>query len=99
MAQSLSLGTASLRQGRERKLSKIPERKTASMDLPERFRVEDDEEEDGAQGDEENPETFVQQSMYGIIAAAQSRGDFKPSLPPFSGSESESEGEGSKRAS
>ena len=99
MAQSLSLGTASLRQGRERKLSKIPERRTASMDLPERFRVDDDEEEDGTQGDEENPETFVQQSMYGIIAAAQSRGDFKPSLAPFSGSESESEGEGSKRAS
>jgi sterol 3beta-glucosyltransferase len=97
MAQSL--GTASLRQGGGRKLTKIPERRTVSMDLPERFRVDDDEEEDGAQGDSENPETFVQQSMYGIIAAATSKGNFKPSLQPFSGSESESEGEGSKRAS
>lgn len=95
-----SLGTATLRQssGGSRKLSKIPERRAVSMDLPERFRVDDDE-EDGAQGDENNPETFVQQSMYGIIAAAHSKGNFQPALQPLSGSESESEGEGSKRAS
>lgn len=99
MAQSL--GTATLRQGGSRKLSKIPERRTTSMDLPERFRVDEDEEEeeDAAQGDEDNPETFVQQSMYGIIAAAHSTGNFKPALQPLSGSESDSEGEGSKRAS
>ena len=96
---SQSLGTATLRPGSARKLRKLSERGRVSMDLPERFRMDDEDEEDGGRVDEDNPETYVQQSMYGIIAAAHSRANFKSTLQPFSGSESESEGEGSRRNS
>ncbi len=61
------------------------------MDIPERFREDDEEEEeDASRTDEQSPEAFVQQSMYGIIAAAQ-KGGFQSSLQPLSGSESDSE--------
>ena len=66
------------------------------MEVPERFDVDDDDEEDGGRLAEDKPETYMQQSMYGIIAAAQSQGNFRSTLQPFSGSESESEGESSK---
>src|ERR1700761_3972154 len=99
MASSLSLGTASLKPSSARKLSQpTQEIRRLSMDLPERFRVDDDDEEDGGRPDEKHPETFVQQSMYGIIAA-QSRRNLAATLRPVGGSESESEGEGSKRNS
>ncbi|KAK5169131.1 Sterol 3-beta-glucosyltransferase [Saxophila tyrrhenica] len=63
------------------------------MDLPERFKEDDGEEEDASKLDENHPEGFVQQSMYGIIAAAHGKGNFKSSLQRLSGSESESESE------
>jgi sterol 3beta-glucosyltransferase len=63
------------------------------MDIPERFKSDDEEEEeDAGKPDEKHPETFVQQSMYGLIAAAQ-KGGFHGNLQPLSGSESESESE------
>ena len=96
---SQSLGTASLKPSGTRRLSKQPESRRVSMDLPERFKVDDEDEEDAGRVDENNPEAYVAQSMYGIIAAAHSKGNFKTPLQPFSGSESESEGEGSKRNS
>lgn len=66
------------------------------MELPERFKVAEEDEEDGAKVDEDNPETYAHQSMYGIIAAAHSKGNFRSTLQPLSGSESDSEGEGGK---
>ncbi len=64
------------------------------MEIPERFKVDDEEEEDAAKTRAEGvPGEFVQQSMYGIIAAAHGKGKFGAALQVGSGSESESEGE------
>lgn len=62
------------------------------MEIPERLR-EDDEEEEGDGTEQDRPEAFVQQSMYGIIAAAHGKSNFRGTLQPLSGSESESDGE------
>ena len=96
---SQSLGAASVRANSGRKLSKLPEGRKVSMELPERFKVDDDEEEDGGRVDGDRPESYVQQSMYGMIAAAHSKGNLNTALPPLGGSESESEGDYSKRNS
>ncbi|KAK3697900.1 hypothetical protein LTR37_017217 [Vermiconidia calcicola] len=44
----------------------------------------------------ETPEAYTQRSMYGIYAAAHSKGNLRTTLQPLSGSESESDSEGNK---
>ncbi|KAK3708966.1 Sterol 3-beta-glucosyltransferase [Vermiconidia calcicola] len=93
---SHSLSAAPAKASTSRKLSKRAERRKVRMEIPECFRGEDEGEEDGGQPEENNPEAYIQQSMYGVIAAAHSKGNLRTTLQPLSGSESESESEGNK---
>ena len=71
-----------------RKLMKSPGIRRISMELPDRFKVDDDE-KDGAENAEDKP-ALVQQSVYGMIAAAgQSRAQIRPQFRVDSGSDSE----------
>ena len=67
-SQRLSTGSLKPRGGKLQK--KPPEGRRVSMEIPERFQVDDEEEEDAGKVSEDNPETYVQQSVYGLIAAA-----------------------------
>ena len=63
------------------------------MVLPDRFQEEDEDEVDGAEN-KEGGVGFVQQSVYGMIAAAgQSNGQLPQRFQPDSGSDSEADGE------
>lgn len=100
MSSSPSLGTASLKSNMSRRLTKLSERRRTSMEVPERFQVDDDEEEeDAARADESRPEAYVQQSMYGLITAAHSKGSFGAEIQPDSDSDTDTEVGGSKRNS
>lgn len=72
-----------------------------AINVPGRFVEESQSEDQG--DDEELPDlgpdaAFAQQSIYGLIAAAQSRGAFRPQPQSDSGSDSEVHDEGSKAA-
>ncbi|EME80828.1 glycosyltransferase family 1 protein, partial [Pseudocercospora fijiensis CIRAD86] len=64
-----------------------------SMDVPDRFKNDDDEKDvddgTGVNEDDDNRPIFAQQSMYGIIAATRSKPDFQTSFQPDSESDSD----------
>ena len=64
------------------------------MEIPARLREEDEEEDAVNMDEQQRPEAFIQQSMYGIIAAAHGKANFQSTLQTLSGSESESEEDG-----
>lgn len=79
-------------------------RRAYSLEIPQRFMVDEEEEEmmtdDAARPDQAHPETFVQQSMYGVIAAAHSKGTVRPGFhPEDSGSDTDTDAEGARRNS
>ncbi len=83
-------------------LPKTGKRRAFSMDLPERFKNDEEEdasEEDAAKPDEAHPEALIQQSMYGVIAAAHIKGAVQANFQQDSGSDTDLEAESSKRNS
>ncbi|EME42428.1 glycosyltransferase family 1 protein [Dothistroma septosporum NZE10] len=87
-------GSIKLAKVRSRERSAGPS--TAAMDLPDRFKSDDDEDVDDGTGmaGQDGP-MFAQQSMYGVLAATQGKANFR--FQQESGSESEGEDEESKR--
>lgn len=85
--------TGSLKAKLGRTLSKTRAQRRVSMEVPDRFKEEDDEEED-VTGNAESNGGYVQQSLYGLIGAAgQSRAELGAKFQPDSGSESEGDTE------
>ncbi|UJO22200.1 Sterol 3-beta-glucosyltransferase [Fulvia fulva] len=87
-------GSIKLAKVRSRERSAGPS--TAAMDLPDRFKSDDDEDvDDGTGVAGQDGAMFAQQSMYGVLAATQSKAKLR--FQQESGSESEGEDEEVKR--
>ena len=71
------------------------------MEIPERFRVDDDDEEDAGKVASNDPDAYAAQSLYGVIAQASKKEMvLQPALHQESGSDTESEWEdGARRGS
>ncbi|KAK5115172.1 hypothetical protein LTR85_009930 [Meristemomyces frigidus] len=89
MAGSTRQSKGSLKTLLNRKMSKRREKRRVSMELPDRFNEEDDEDEDVTANPDKNG-GYIQQSLYGLIGAAgHSEEQFGTNFQPDSGSESE----------
>ncbi|TKA66206.1 hypothetical protein B0A55_08625 [Friedmanniomyces simplex] len=92
--QSTGSLKAKVRQG----INKVRDQRRVSMDVPERFQIEDNEEDVTAVN--EDNQGYAQQSLYGMIGATHSRsglqlqGHFQPDSGSESGGETETEGSG-----
>ncbi|KAK0303970.1 Sterol 3-beta-glucosyltransferase [Friedmanniomyces endolithicus] len=90
--------TDSLRAKVRHSINKVRDQRRVSMDVPERFQGEDNEED--ATGIAEDNPGFAQQSLYGLIGATHSKsglhlqGHFHPDSGSESGGETETEGSG-----
>ncbi|KAK1078014.1 Sterol 3-beta-glucosyltransferase, partial [Friedmanniomyces endolithicus] len=90
--------TDSLRAKVRHSINKVRDQRRVSMDVPERFQGEDNEED--ATGIVEDNPGYAQQSLYGLIGATHSKsglhlqGHFHPDSGSESGGETETEGSG-----